>query len=431
MTIDWSLIVTLFFVFFVTLLGAWLRSRRKDECLQAFENYHVTLERTNGNIMWGRLSIAPTGLELLYRNAVQDENHIESSYVLYAPEYQTIQAIYRYADDLDEENRKRRAKDLSHWFHPSPLRLLLRKSRNFLTTASESLNEVINILVGRIHQPMGAYFNEASEKSLKRFGGEIISYAGFSQDPLLERFIGQRVVVELVEDDEVHEHVGLFKNYSSQFLEILDVQFPCKQTLTIEQDGVINTEQVTAIAKNGNITLNNQSDAPILVHSLRAENGEEQLLNVVVDVGEQITVHQNMGFEKAELQLKVVRELDMILPRSRALVRHRAGYFQPVSLTDIVTWVGRCAKTRGGSSRKNSCGNNYSATPKTPWLLPTSVLCSFRKGNLPKQKSGSSKPWNAGNLSPIAVAGPKWSTESCNESKPLPRFPYLYALERS
>jgi tetratricopeptide (TPR) repeat protein len=229
------------------------------------------------------------------------------------------------------------------------LRLLLRKSRNFLTTASASLNEVMSMLIGRMREPLGAYMSEASENSLKRFSGDIISYVGASQDPLLERFIGKRVVVELLEGDEVHEHVGLFKNYSSQFLELLDVQFPCKQTLTLEQDAVVNTAQIMAVAREEEITFANQGETPILVHSLRTEEGEEQLLNVVVDGGEQISIHPDTGFEKADLQLKVVRELDMILPRSRAMVRHRAGNLPTTTLTDIVFDLGlvlRKDKTR-------------------------------------------------------------------------------------
>jgi len=43
-------------------------------------------------------------------------------------------------------------------------------------------------------------------------------------NPLLEQFVGQRVVIELQEGNEIHEHVGIFKNYSADFFEVLDVQ---------------------------------------------------------------------------------------------------------------------------------------------------------------------------------------------------------------
>ncbi|MCP4165537.1 MAG: hypothetical protein GY759_06550, partial [Chloroflexi bacterium] len=187
MVVDWSLIITLGVIFFITLLGAWLRSRRKDECLTAFEGYHVTLERVDGRIAWGIIHVEPTGAEFLYRHAVQDENHVEASYILYQSEYENIQAIYRFADDLDEANRVRRTKQIKQWFNPGPLRLFMRKTRNFLSTASDSLNEVIGILVGRARKPAGQLMTDTSESYLKRFGGDLIGHAGHRHDPLLER----------------------------------------------------------------------------------------------------------------------------------------------------------------------------------------------------------------------------------------------------
>ena len=48
----------------------------------------------------------------------------------------------------------------------------------------------------------------------------MISHVGRAYDPLMERFIGQKVVVEMMEGDEAHEHVGLFKAYSADFYRI-------------------------------------------------------------------------------------------------------------------------------------------------------------------------------------------------------------------
>ena len=105
--IDWSLLATLGLIFGATLLGAFLRSNRRDVCLKAFNGYHVTLERTNGKIVWGIMDLETTGFELFYRDTIQDANHVESSYVLYATEFEEIQAIFRYVDDLNERQGQR------------------------------------------------------------------------------------------------------------------------------------------------------------------------------------------------------------------------------------------------------------------------------------------------------------------------------------
>lgn len=340
MLIDWSLIVTLAVIFFITLVGAWLRTRRKDECLKSFDGYQVTLERADNRVVWGSLQVSTTGLELLYRDAIQDEQHIESSYVLYGSEYDQIQAIYRYADDLTEENQQRRQQDLKRWFHPGPLRFLMRKFRNFLATASESLNEVISILVGRMRKPASGFISETSENYMKQFGSQVIGHAGSSQDPLLERLIGHRVVFELVEGDEVHEHVGIFMNYSADFLEFLDVHFPFKHSLTLASEGEISANRITAVATDKSLRVHNHCDYPILLQSLQMDNGDEEVLNVVVDGGEEVKLFPGLQFKSASLQVKIVRELDMIVPRTRAVVRHRAGLFKTTFVPDIVFDLG-------------------------------------------------------------------------------------------
>ncbi len=341
MLIDWSLIITLAVIFLITLVGAWLRTRRKDECLKSFDGYHVTLERADNNVIWGNLQVRTTGLELLYRDAIQDDRHVESSYVLYGAEFDQIQAVYRYADDLTADNKKRREQDLKKWFHPGPLRFLVRKLRNFLTTASESLNEVIGILVGRLRKPAGGSFiTETSETYLKQFGSQVIGHVGSSQDPLLECLIGHRVVFELVEEDEVHEHVGIFMNYSADFLEFLDVHYPFKHSLTLHPEGEISANRITAVASGSSLRVHNYCDYPILLQSLQMDNGEEEALNVVVDSGEEVKLFPALQFKSANLQVKIVRELDMIVPRTRAVVRHRAGEFTTTFVPDIIFDLG-------------------------------------------------------------------------------------------
>ena len=59
-------------------------------------------------------------------------------------------------------------------------------------------------------------------------GQNIIGYAGTQYDPLLEHYVGTKVVVEVTEGDVVHEHIGILKDYTADFLEILDVHCPTR-----------------------------------------------------------------------------------------------------------------------------------------------------------------------------------------------------------
>jgi len=155
MEINWSLFVTIGLIFLVTLVGAYIRSRIKDRCLKDFVGFHVTIEREDGKLIWGIMSLESTGLELSYTDTFQDERHVESSYVLYGSEYQGVQAIYRYADKLSAWGRKKRDRDIRSAFHPNMFRRLARSTRNFFSTATDSLQEVINVLLGQFQKAGG------------------------------------------------------------------------------------------------------------------------------------------------------------------------------------------------------------------------------------------------------------------------------------
>lgn len=335
---DVTLLATLGLIFLVTMVGAYLRSRQVDRCLKSFDGFHVTLERADGSIIWGIMELAPTGLELHYRDSVQDDDHIESSYVFYAEEYGDIQAMYRFVDQLTEEEKTRRNTDRRRSFHPNFFRRMQRQLRHFVATANESLSEVVGMLAGRLKRPAGRYIDDTGAAQLTNLGRSVIGSVGHLHDPLLERYIGQRVVIEISEGDEVHEHVGIFKDYSSDFIELLDVRVPQRQTLKATDQQSLR-QRLHVEREPGVLKVTNLDSHPLLIHSLQIP-GDEELLNVVVDGDETVILHVDPEFQEAKLNLQVARELDVIVPRTRCLVRHRAEQMPPEALPDIVFDIG-------------------------------------------------------------------------------------------
>jgi hypothetical protein len=343
--IDPSLLITIGLIFLVTLIGAYIRSTRKDRCLKSWEGFHITLEKTNNKLIWGVLKVQPTGMELSYLDSVQDDKHLESSYLLYGSEYGEIQAIYRYADRLSEWGKKERERNIQHSFHPNLLHRFGRETRNFLSTATDSLNEVFGILVGRVQKTGARYLADGGASIKTLVGGKVLGQVGTVYDPLLEYYIGHRVVIELLEGDEVHEHVGIFKEYSGDFIEILDVQYPYPQVVSVAASQSFESDRVIVMTQGQTVRLLNRDERPVLLASMQV--GErEQMINAVVDSGE--TIELNVGdtpYDQIKLRVQVVRELDMILPRTRCLVRHRAENVEkedlPRAVLDFVFDVGR------------------------------------------------------------------------------------------
>ncbi len=342
--IDASLLVTLALIFAATLVGSYLRARRRDPCLASFEGYHVTLQLADGKSVWGELKVEPTGLEIFYRQAVRDDHHLESSYLLYAEEFPQIRAIFRFVDELSPENRERRAQDLRRSFRPNLWERAKREVRKFLNTARDSMGEVIGLLLGRVRKPAGRYITDTGENYLKKLGTTVIGYAGNNYDPLLERLIGSKVVVEVLEGNELHEHVGIFKHYSGDFLEILDVQYPFPQVVTVGANGCEETEILQVERLPQALRVHNVTGHPLLLRRLVADDGQEVLVSAVVDAGERATVPLPDGFQSGRLEVRRIRELDMLMPRSRCVIRHRAEevetLFDPRALLDIVFDVG-------------------------------------------------------------------------------------------
>ena len=341
---DVTLLATGGLVILITMIGAYLRSSQRDPCLKAFEHYHVTLERSNGKIVWGEMELEATGFELLYRDSVQDNNHVESSYVLYGSEFGEIQALYRYVDDLSPEDLTQRQRDLKRYFHPGPVVKILRSGQHFFTLAGDSLTEVLGMVMGRLRKPAGRYIGDVTDDQFMRFSTAVVGSVGATFDPLLERFVGNKVVVELLEGDESHEHVALFKNYSPDFYELLDVQYPQPRALHLNGTQDHSLGKSISTRRDGNLLhVTNHTTQPVLIVSVResdAANADEEMLNVVMDGGETVELNPGELTDSSTLILRVVRELDMIVPRTRCIIRHRADRFEPTVIPEIIFDLG-------------------------------------------------------------------------------------------
>jgi len=61
-----------------------------------------------------------------------------------------------------------------------------------------------------------------------------------SYDPLLEKYIGHKVVLELVKGDEIIEYCGVLRGYTKDFAEILDVVYKTESGKTLQADIIVS-----------------------------------------------------------------------------------------------------------------------------------------------------------------------------------------------
>jgi len=230
---DSATALTILFIILAAGIGAFVRKRSRDKCLRDFEQNMVTLEQTSGKIIWGKLRVENTGLEFVYPEKHKDEEgHDETSYILYKYEYPDIAAVIRFHDELSEQNKRAREKELKRTYHPGTWCRLKRRILNVFRTVRDSIVEIINLLISQAKKatPAGKVLT-SQDKYVSQMKQELMASAGTSFEPLLERYIGHKVVLEMAKGDKIFEYCGVLKEYTAEFIEIMDVNYAPKPGL--------------------------------------------------------------------------------------------------------------------------------------------------------------------------------------------------------
>ncbi|HSJ52623.1 MAG TPA: hypothetical protein VLC52_02665 [Anaerolineae bacterium] len=335
---DSTLILTALLLLGGALVSGYLRGRARDRVLRDFAGYHVTLERTDGRLVWGEMALHTTGMELIYRSDVQDEHHVETSYIVYRDEYPKIQAIYRYCDQMQGPEWEQRQRELERSFHPGFWHRLARRLRNVGSLVIDSLGQAIGILVGQVQSRSRHGITSTGEEYYAQLGRSIVGYVGTSYDPLLERYVGTRVVVEVTEGDVVYEHVGVLKDYTADFFEILDVHYPNQSAIQLRGELDCSEDGFICVRREGEtLHLSNPGASSLFLQRLRVGD-ETRSLQAVLDKDDELELHLPEGTAPdavIELGVKVIRHLDWIVPRAHALIRHKAERYDPDQVFDI------------------------------------------------------------------------------------------------
>jgi len=245
--------LTIIFIALAALVGAFIRRICRDKCLKDFSRNMVTMEVTTGKIIWGKLRVENTGLEFIYPQMHKDEDgHDEASYILYKYEYPNITALIRFHDELCERNKKEREKELKRTYHPNVLRRAKRKIINIFKTVRDSVMEVVSLLISQARKATAAgAVLTSQEKYVSRMQQEVIGTVGTSYEPLLERYIGHKVVLDFIKGDKKFEYCGVLKDYTAEFVEIMDVNYRIKEDQAARKADLIVPRKLGVIRHHG------------------------------------------------------------------------------------------------------------------------------------------------------------------------------------
>ncbi|MHC4606768.1 MAG: hypothetical protein ACYTAF_07500 [Planctomycetota bacterium] len=318
--LDNVLALTIAFIFASAILGAFLRQRSRDKCLKDFHKYHVTVEETDGDAAWGRIKVYSTGFELVYDSEHKDlDGHVETSYVVYEKEYGNLYALYRHHDQLTPANQKRRLAQIRKTYQPSLGRWLWRKLRNFFNTLRDAFVKSIETLIGSAKKTSKVMKTGGGDVS--KMGKEVIGHFGNAYDPILERFVGKRVVVEIVKDGKTHEYPGILKEYTAKFLEVLAVRLTGATAVPLD-GGKPPVPDVEVRREGPRVILKNVGREVVNVRKVVGKDYEQEI-GAVASPGAEVDFNlKEEQVSKPKVIVQIIRDFDMVVPRAHALIRH-------------------------------------------------------------------------------------------------------------
>ena len=233
--------ITILFIILSALVAVVLRKIKKDKCLKDFRDDIVTLELLNGQQYRGEMKMKSSGLQFNYPELIEGEYNLKFlSFLLYKNEFPDIQAVVRYHRDLTEAGRELRKKDFQRTFQPSRWRRIRRSILNFLKIIKDAVIEIINMMTSHLSKttPVGAAIS-SNDSQVNKMKNEVYGLVETSYEPLLEEYIGERVILELKRGNDWVKYNGVLKDYTAEFIELIDVDYAPEEKGKIDADLIV------------------------------------------------------------------------------------------------------------------------------------------------------------------------------------------------
>jgi len=222
--LDFWLPMVLLFV--AATVAAIATRRKRDRCLKYFNREQVMVLMQSGKWLWGCFIAYPKAMELVFETPEKDESgHTKASYVLYTPEVDGIKKILQTPPNAGTREYKRWQKEIEHIAHPSVFRRLRRWIWNMFNTLRDAVSQSLGMILGTLKtkSPMGKV--AGADKRAGEIGNTLLGTVPNAYEPVLEKYLGKQVIVEMLEDGEVVEFAGLLQEYSGKYLLLRDVAY--------------------------------------------------------------------------------------------------------------------------------------------------------------------------------------------------------------
>jgi len=329
--LDQLFFLTILLVFLVVLTSIWLQ-RKRDACLLNFHGSQVSIEMEDGSEYSGRLHVFHNGLEVRFQAVQVIDGQERTSRLFFETELKSIQKISRHTYLMDDAERKVRERRIKRAWHPSAFHRACRKGRNLLNLLGDAFHQSLSLFLGRLKQVQGKGLS-AQQDRLQKLGSSMIDLAANSYEPILEPWIGHRVVVEGSNSETL---TGILKDYTGTWLELLDVSNQesflmdtSKEQMTegIEFRFLSREAPHGSAPQQGMVQLFNTNSWPVKVLSLGHSDGSRELAEEISphnSLNLELSPREASGSQTFQFRLESCKKADLCLPRAVYLPRHGA-----------------------------------------------------------------------------------------------------------
>ena len=339
----------------LTIFSTMMATLRRDRLLKSLAGQLITIELKGDEDedgvdrrYRGRLRVESEGLEVVAERVGEDLEKV--SYLLRKDEYGLIHALVRYHDFLTDREKEAREAEVDRVYHPSIGMRLRRKSRNIVNEMRRVATEAFTLVFGKVRKSFNLEAAGGGEygSQLEEAGQEAVSYATeAAYDTLIDKLIGTRVVAWINED---LEYVGVLKDYTRDFIELLDVDYENEWEVAIEREDRVEHERGIVLRKDGDdIVIQSKSPFEVTLNTIRWEGdrpeaeredidetiepfGEARLnlmppvLEVEVPSFDELRLSERyhyQAYEEIIFEFSSVRVTDIVMLKNYGIVRHR------------------------------------------------------------------------------------------------------------
>lgn len=329
---------TVLAIFIITILSALLRRLAKDKALRLFHEYHITFFSERRATLWGDCLVSSQGIELLFDQSFTTRRKlVKSSALIYEDEFGPMICLTRSIHGLHPHELEDRKRQIQRTFNPGLLRRIRRWFRNMLNTMRDAITKTMTLVVGRFTAAAGGTAGAAlatQTGDINTLAGNVVSLAANAYEPLLERYIGQPVILEINLPPPpgpppppnwvppTAEFPGYLVDYTQRFIALFNVDHPPVENIEIRlepgQPPIPDLPDLKITITDQDTILKCEGKDAFVLRTICC-NAQDSDLGIAMIPGTTLILAAITA--PTTLTVERTRQIDIIVPRSRARIR--------------------------------------------------------------------------------------------------------------